>query len=55
MTSVMNDGYKIKDTGFLLRLDSLFSRLFLKLSDTDFYRLYYYYNSIIIAKGLIWN
>lgn len=54
MTSVMNDGYKIKDTGFLLCLDSLFSQLFLKLSDTDFYRLYYY-NSIIIAKGLIWN
>lgn len=54
MTSLMNSGYKIKDARFLLCLHSLFSQLFLKLSDTDFYLLYYY-DSTIIAKGLIWN
>lgn len=54
MTSMKNSGYKIKDARFLLCLDSLFCQLFLKLSDTDFYLLYYY-NSTVIAKGLIWN
>ena len=49
---MVNDGHEVEIAGFLLCLDSLFSRLFLKLSDTDFYLLYYY-NSTVIAKGLI--
>lgn len=52
IASMVNDGDEVEVAGLLLCLDSLFSRLFLQLSDTDFYLLYYY-NSTVIAKGLI--